>query len=332
MTPWCWSRASPTVPMKRILDEMEAQYLSILEGYLQRGGEAELQQAYQLGRRALAEKLGILDMVEVHHRAVSTLLCALETPEDRSEAVRKAGECLVESMSPFEMTHRAFGEANVALTRLNERLEEEAKRIAHSVHDQAGQLLAAIHITLDEISRGLPPFVRERLQEVRKLLDEIEEQLRRISHELRPTVLDDLGLTPALEFLAEGVSKRTKQRITVEGFKGERLPASIETALYRIVQEALNNATKHARATRVTIRLRRTENAVICSVLDNGVGFDPSGVRAGCDGPGLGLIGIRERLHALGGTFEIESTTGRGTDLRVTVPLERQNDTGPIGR
>ena len=75
--------------------------------------------------------------------------------------------------------------------------------------------------------------------------------------------MGDLGLKPALEFLAEGVSKRTKQRITVEGFKGERLPASIETALYRIVQEALNNAAKHARATRVTIRLRRTESAVI---------------------------------------------------------------------
>ena len=85
----------------------------------------------------------------------------------------------------------------------------------------------------------------------------------RLSHELRPTVLGDLGLKPALEFLAEGVSKRTKQRITVEGFKGERLPASIETALYRIVQEALNNAAKHARPTRVTIRLRRTESAVI---------------------------------------------------------------------
>ena len=107
----------------------------------------------------------------------------------------------------------------------------------------------------------------------------------RLSHELRPTVLGDLGLTPALEFLAERVSKRTKQRITVEGFKGERLPVSIETALYRIVQEALNNATKHARATRVTIRLRRTENAVICSVLDSGVGFDSCGVRAGATDP-----------------------------------------------
>ena len=124
----------------------------------------------------------------------------------------------------------------------------------------------------------------------------------RLSHELLPTVLGDLGLKPALEFLAEGVSKRTKQRITVEGFKSER-SASIETALYRIVQEALNNAAKHAWATRVTIRLRRTDSTVICSVLDNGVGFDLSGVRAGCYGPGLGLIGIRERLHALGGTF-----------------------------
>src|SRR3989449_3705797 len=111
-----------------------------------------------------------------------------------------------------------------------------------------------------------------RLQGVRELLDQIEEQLRHLSHELRPPILDDLGLGPALEFLAEGVSRRTGLRITVEGGNGNRLPGVIETALYRVVQEALNNVSKHARATRVQIRVWRTDKLIRCSVSDDGRG------------------------------------------------------------
>ena len=304
-------------------DELAGLYLNGLQDYLLRGGEGALQGAYELGRRALAEGLGVLDMVALHQEALLKILPRTITLEKTTEAVKNAGEFFAESMSPFEMTHRAFGEANTALRRLNETLEEETKRIAHALHDEAGQLLAAVHIRLDEVARELPLPIRERLQGVRELLDQIEEQLRRLAHELRPTVLDDLGLVAALEFLAEGVSRRANLRVTVEGFEGSRLPPLVETALYRIVQEALNNVTKHARASRVDIRLHRAEKVVRCSVCDDGVGFDSAAILSGPNGRGLGFIGIRERLNALGGTMQIKSASGQGAALHFTVPLER---------
>jgi signal transduction histidine kinase len=309
--------------MRQNLEQLRIRYAANLEEYLQRRGEDTLEEAYELGRRALAEGLGVLDIAAIHHQALSKIVARAGIAPKGLHAVKGAGEFFAESVAPFEMTHRAFGESNAALSRLNETLEEETKRIAHALHDEAGQLLAAIHITLDEVARGMPSPVRERLQEVRKLLDQIEGQLRQLSHELRPTVLDDFGLMPALEFLAQGVAKRTKHQITVEGFQGERLPAPVEAALYRIVQEALNNVTRHARATRVNVRLERAGASVLCSVADNGIGFDPAGRSSGAKERGLGLLGIRERLSALGGTFEIKSARGRGTDLRIIVPLEK---------
>src|SRR5579864_2532296 len=208
------------------------------------------------------------------------------------------------------------------LGRLNEALEAETRRIAHALHDESGQLLAAVHMTLDEVARGLSPPVRERLQEVRKLLDQIENQLRQLSHDLRPTVLDDLGLVPALEVLAHRMSRRMEHPIRIEGFSGQRLPAPIETALYRIVHEALNNVVRHAQATRTRVRIERTDTGVRCSVVEDGVGFDPAQPSSAAHKAGLGLVGIRERLHALGGTLEIKSGRGRGTEIRLAVPLE----------
>lgn len=122
------------------------------------------------------------------------------------------------------------------------------------------------------------------------LLDRIEEHLRRLSHELRPTILDDLGLFPAIEFLAQGVSRRMGLPITMEGSTEGRLPPLIETALYRIVQEALTNVTKHAQATRVTVRLQREVRKICCSIRDDGIGFDVPAVLARRGERGLGLI------------------------------------------
>jgi signal transduction histidine kinase len=152
-------------------------------------------------------------------------------------------------------------------------------------------------------------------------LNQIEEQLRRLSHELRPTVLDDLGLIPALEFLIEGISERTGVQITLEGSTGGQLSGLIKTTLYRIVQAALNNVTKHAKASRVSIWFQLKEQNIHCSIQDNGIGFNLSDVLAKKGQRGLGLIGIRERLDALGGTLKITSTPGKGTDLHITIPL-----------
>src|ERR1017187_6853715 len=141
--------------------------------------------------------------------------------------------------------------------------------------------------------------------EVKGLLNDVEHQLRHLSHELRPTLLDDLGLVPAIEFLSEGVAKRTGIHVAIRSSYARRLPAPIETALYRVVQEALNNISKHAQAVSVRIRLRSYGKAVQCSITDDGVGFDPSAVKNNPQGHGLGLLGMREKLQPLGGVVEI---------------------------
>lgn len=228
----------------------------------------------------------------------------------------------MESLSPYEMTHRAFGEANLALRRLNEMLEESAKRIAHALHDEAGQLLVPAHLALAEVADVLTGPHRERVQEIRGILYEIERQLRQLSHELRPVVLDDLGIVPAVEFLARGVSERTGLIIQVEGSTQGRLPSQIETALYRIVQEALTNVGKHAQATRVRICLEQEYGKVCCIIRDDGRGFNKSSVLETRGQQGLGLRGIRERLNAVDGRLQITSAPNQGTELAVMIPLE----------
>jgi signal transduction histidine kinase len=213
-------------------------------------------------------------------------------------------------------------ESERALHALNQRLEEEARRIAHALHDEAGQLLASVHLALAGLAVRLPPPARARVAQVRALLEQVEAQLRRLSHELRPTVLDDLGLIPALEFLAEGMSKRAGVAVVVTGSTGGRLPSQVEIVLYRAVQEGLTNVAKHAQARRVTVHLERHAEEIVCSIRDNGRGFDTSDRPGLTDRQGLGLIGIRERVAALGGTLLIASSPGEGTTLEVAIPLK----------
>src|SRR5207244_352394 len=194
-------------------------------------GEAALARGYELGREAAVEGLGVLEMAALHHEALRASVLPLAAFEARAKAAEAAQAFVMESLSPFEMTHRVARDANAALRRLNERLEEEAKRIAHTLHDEAAQLLASVHVALDGMARDLPPSARSRLEEMRDLLDRIEGELRRLSHELRPTMLDDLGLVPALQLLAQGVAKRTGLSVAVSGSPHGRLPPAVERAV-----------------------------------------------------------------------------------------------------
>jgi signal transduction histidine kinase len=183
-------------------------------------------------------------------------------------------------------------------------------------------MLASVYLALAEVAAKLPPPARASLAHVRALLEQVEAQLRRLSHELRPTILDDWGLIPTIEFLAEGVATRTGISVIVTGSTGGRLPTQVETALYRTVQEALANVTKHAHASRATIYLERHAERIVCSIRDNGRGFEASDRPALTDRQGLGLIGIRERVAALGGALSIASRPGTGTTLEVAIPLK----------
>ena len=197
--------------------------------------------------------------------------------------------------------------------------EEEARRIAHELHDEAGQLLASVHIALDELVAQVPEH-SEALRRIHALLDRVEGQLRRLSRELRPTILDDLGLGPAVEWLAQGAAERTGVSIAVDAAI-RRLPSAMETALYRIVQEAVTNAVRHAGARNIEIRVWQEDATVHAAVRDDGRGFDAEVTMARRGERGLGLIGMRERVDALGGRFTLHSAPGQGTEVSVVIPI-----------
>lgn len=297
------------------------EYASALCRYVLGGGEAPLQEAYELGRQGLTEGGGILQMLQLHHTSLAALL-EDKPPAFLAEAVARAGQFCAESMSTFEMTLRAIGEANTALRNLNDTLEEEVQRIALALHDDAGQLMVAVHLSLDEAVRDLPPEVQNRVSGVRTLLGLVEERIRDLSHELRPAMLDHLGLVPAVEFLVANFSQRTGLRITVNSTLKRKLAPRTALVMYRVIQEALTNVRRHAHASTVRIQLARRGTTLRCVITDNGVGFDPATTEKSTR-PGLGLLGIRERLNALGGKLRIQSGEGHGTKLEISIPVQQ---------
>lgn len=304
-----------------VRDPLSESYRRALHEYLDGAGEAALRRAYDLGRRAMGEGTGLLELVVLHHETLLRELLTL-APHQAAERIESAKAFLLESLSPYEIAYRSFREANLALRRLNEVLEEELKRIAHALHDDAAQLLVGVHLALADIARGLPEPLGTRLRGVRELLDQVEAQLRRLSHELRPSLLDDLGLVPALEFFAEGFGRRAGLTIRVHDATHGRVTPAIETALYRIVQEALVNVSKHAHAQSAEVRLEHLGDRLCCSVRDDGRGFDAAAVLDGRARRGLGLLGIRERLGAVGGSLRITSDPEHGTEIHISIPLE----------
>ena len=303
----------------------EDEYRASLREYAAEGGEPALGRAYELGRRALTEQKSLVEMASLHHQAVLALVCDAESRKRREELLRSSAEFLAECLSPYEMAHRGFQDAVKALRQLNETLEEEIKRIAYAVHDEAGQLLVAVHLALAEVALELPEPQQAHFARIKEMLNQVEKHLRRYSHELRPTILDDLGWIPAIRFLADGISKRAGLPIHIDAAVSGRLPTAIETTLYRIVQEALTNAVKHAKAGNIWIRAWR-ENLVLCgSIRDDGSGFDSSQARAIPGRKGLGLIAMQERVTAIGGTLRIDSRPGEGTELSIRIPLEDEH-------
>lgn len=296
--------------------------------HLSHAGEATLARAYDLGREALDQGLGVVDLGELYHRALAAALRSARSPAECDRTVQALESFFVESFAPFEMTHRSFREAHATMRYLNELLEDEAKRIAFALHDESGQLLVAVHLALEALMRDLPPGFEAHAQKMRAALGEMEEQLRRFSRELRPPILDDLGLLPALRFLTDGFSKRSGLAVKLEGAGDERFPPLIEIALYRIVQEALTNVSKHAKASNILIRFERSAKTLLkCSIRDDGVGFDVPGVSGRRARKGLGLPGIRERLKALSATLEIKSRPGDGTELLIQIPVGNERAT-----
>jgi signal transduction histidine kinase len=316
------NRQKPNAP-KTFDDE----YVSILREYISVGGESTLGEAYALGRQAIAQQKSLVELAALHHDAIQKLMAETKGGSHQEKLLRASACFLAECLSPYEMAHRGFHESVKALRQLNQTLEEEIKRIAYSVHDESGQLLVAVHLALADLALELPESQKDRISNIEELLNQVEKQLRRYSHELRPTVLDDLGWIPAIRFLADALSKRAGLSIDVHSEVSGRLPIAIETTLYRVAQEALNNTVKHAKAKNVWIRAWRENRVLNCSIRDNGVGFDSRLLEDTSAPKGLGLVAMRERLSGLGGTLRIVSCPGEGTELSIRLPVEDSRGT-----
>jgi signal transduction histidine kinase len=209
--------------------------------------------------------------------------------------------------------------ARETVRRVLDAQELERRRLARELHDETGQALTSMLLGLKAIRGAADDEEAEKAEtELRELIVDALRDVRALAVELRPAALDDFGLVPALERLAETFAERSGIATAVQAALGqERLPADTETALYRLVQEALTNVVKHAAATSVNIVLTRRADGVSAVIEDDGQGFDQSSIRD----DSFGLVGMRERLALLDGTLTVESRPGSGTTLLAYVPF-----------
>ena len=230
---------------------------------------------------------------------------------------------VIESFSA--MLDRMALESRAYSAKVFETIEDERRRIGRELHDETSQSLAAALLNLDiaekSMDSGSVPL--EHVVAARDIMHHCLTQLRLLVYDLRPSMLDDFGLAPAVRWYVETHLQASGVRVVTDiDSIQERLPPELETAVYRIVQEALSNVARHAHATRAILHVNTSPGHVSLSVSDNGIGFDPKEMgRAGGAHSGVGLLSIRERVEALDGSVTVYSVLDRGTQIQVLIPL-----------
>ena len=218
----------------------------------------------------------------------------------------------------------ALAKSRQELERLSRRLvdaqEAERRSISRELHDEVGQTLGALLVDIGHLSNLLPAedrITQEQIGRIKKAAETAVKSIRDIALLLRPPMLDDLGLVPALEWQARETSRRGEMEVEVhaEELKGD-LPDEVKVGIYRLVQEALQNAATHAHAKNATVLLKRERNSVVVEIIDDGKGFQPERTR------GMGILGMEERVRQLGGELAIRSTPGKGTAVHSELPID----------
>jgi signal transduction histidine kinase len=220
---------------------------------------------------------------------------------------------------------RVYAERLRILTRrLLEIQEAERRHLARELHDEIGQVLSTLSVNLQVALGGCDAVVRPRLEESIVIVDQAIQQVRNLSLELRPLMLDDLGLISALRWAARRQAERTGLVLHFDDRStGFRLPADVETAGYRVAQEAMTNVVRHAQAQQVWISVERCKHEVALEIRDDGIGFDVANARErAMRGASFGILGMQERVELLSGTIEIHSQPGQGTTIRVSFPID----------
>jgi len=357
-------------------------YLLAFQNYLLHPEEVFLQLAYELGRQAVAEGIGLLNLFRIH------ITAAERACSNDSEKLAAAGRFFMEALSPFEATHRGFRETNDKLAELNATLakrnnelgainfalkqeieerkrtenalrqskehyrvlfndarvmqdnlrhlsnrvlhvqEDERKRISRELHDEVGQALTAVNVHLT-MARKAPETAHRQIGDAQKLLEQTMDSVHRFARELRPAMLDDLGLGAALRSYIKAFSERTRLPVRFDAVSIiEELGSDEKMVLYRVVQEGLTNVARHANATEASVTIRATRVAMRLELTDDGKAFSlepKDGPPVQADQKRLGLLGMQERVRLVNGTLHIDSREGKGTTLRVDLPLPRQS-------
>jgi signal transduction histidine kinase len=371
--------------MNRRQTSLVQRYAPALRRYLIERSETALSRAYELGRLAVARSLGVLEIAAIHHYALHKVILRSLKPDRRDSALRLSEAFFLESLSPFEITHRGFREANlklqqliqvleqrnVDLRRINRELqreirerrrtehalresethfrqllhqaeimqenlrhlsnqvlhaqEEERKRISRELHDEVGQAMTAIHVNLAVLSRpgkATSEIFGKKIADTQRLLQQTMESVHRFALELRPAMLDELGLLPALRSYALRFAERTGLRVRLRATPAaESLNGEQKTVVYRVVQESLTNVAKHAQARRVSVLIRKFKSGIRMQIQDDGRSFrsvrqdSPDGKKH------LGLLGMQERVRLANGNFYVEPKLGKGTTVHVEIPF-----------
>jgi two-component system, NarL family, sensor histidine kinase DevS len=268
----------------------------------------------QLGARTgmwvpLIARDRVIGVLEIHDK---------EGPDARfsDDDLRLAETFAARAAVAVELSQRV---ARDAVRRVVEAQELERRRLARELHDETGQALTSILLGLKPLEEGLAEHpARAALAELREQVVSALQDVRRLAVELRPAVLDDFGLVPALERLTDSFAQQSEIRVDFHSALGKtRLPGEVETALYRVVQESLTNILKHADAHNISVSVARRASGVAAVIEDDGDGFDPRAARE----DGVGLLGMRERLALLDGRLQVESRPGAGTTVVAEVPV-----------
>ena len=382
--------------MNKFRSILARRYAAALQRYWEDEQEAVLGEAYELGRSAVARGLGVLDMARSHQQALARALAPPFRPESFAGALRAAEAFFLESLSPFEVTHRGFRETNLELQQLIATLkarnlelaemncelereikerrrteqalraserqlrdlfdaarhmedslrnlsnqvlhaqEEERKSISRELHDQVGQALTAISVNLAVLrSNGRPDAhaFHQKLADTQGLLQQTMQNVHHFARELRPAMLDELGLLPALRSHLRAFAERTALQVHFCASPvAERLDSDQKTVVFRVAQESLTNVAKHARASRVEVTIRRLRGAIRMEIRDNGKSFRADAPGSTRRNKRLGVLGMLERARLVNGRFAVIPRPGKGTTVRLELPFKPAAAPAPAAR
>jgi signal transduction histidine kinase len=294
-------------------------------------GTTTLIRSLEVALNSRRRQYQVRDFLEEQRRTERELRETHEQLADRAKQLETLVELRTAKLAESnEQLRREMAKREALRRKLLHAQEEERRRIARELHDQMGQNLTALNVGLKSLlDRQSRSVLGSRVQRLQELATQTARDLHRVAVELRPAALDDLGLVKAIRALTETWS--TRYGIDVDFEAGQYQPAGIsseiETILYRIIQEALNNVAKHSGATRVALVLRHTADHVHAIIEDDGRGFDARvASQSGNGSARLGLLGIEERLGMVGGNFKVESAPERGATLLVRIPILKAHE------